>query len=135
MSRCPGLHCPGCGDGGGGALIAVLIALAVTGAIIRAIWHTLVEVAEITAFTVLGAAALAAAAGLVYVALKVREATRARHDRPIAFRVVSVAAEASPRALGSSQPRTAAIEPPKNASWPLPGQWEEIPTDTDRSTS
>jgi hypothetical protein len=43
-----GLHCPGCGDGGGLAALAVVV-LAVIGAVLHAIWHTLVEVAEIAA--------------------------------------------------------------------------------------
>jgi len=126
MSRCPGLHCPDCGDGGGGALIAVLVALAVAGAIIRAIWHVLVEAAEIAALVVVSAAGLAAAAGLGYAALRVRAS------------IVSSRREAAPKAviissIDRSQPP--AIEPPRRASWPLPGIWEEIKPDTDRRTS
>jgi hypothetical protein len=129
MSRCPGLHCPGCGDGGGGALIAVLVALAVVGAIIHAIWHTLVEAAEIAALTVLSLAGLAAVAGLGYAALRVR----ARMASPRAQRVIPVRAEVI--RLGS--PVRGAIEAPapRPSSWPLPSQWEEIKPDTDRRTS
>jgi hypothetical protein len=135
MSGCKGLHCPGCGDGEGGVLVVVLVVLAVAAAIIRAIWHTLVELAEITAAVVAGICGVAAVAGLVYLALRVREVVRARQHRPIAVRLMSSATEVPPTTLRASQPRTAAIEPPKSTSWPLPGQWEEIPTDTDRSTS
>lgn len=74
--KCGGLHCPGCGDGGGLAALAVVIVLAVIGAVLHAIWHTLVEVAEIAAWTVAGFAVLAAAGGIGY------RVTRARSDRP-----------------------------------------------------
>jgi hypothetical protein len=124
--RCGGLHCPGCGDGDGVALVAVLVALAVIAAIIRAIWHTIVEAAEIAALTVLSIAGLAAVAGLGYLALRVGASiARSRH-------------QAAPEAVIISSIRTdqpPAIEPPQRASWPLPGTWEEIPTDNERRTS
>jgi len=121
---CPGLHCPGCGDGGGG-LAALIVVLVVIGAVIHAIWHTLVEVAEIAAWTVLGAAGLAAIAGLVYAAVRVRASvTTSRPGRVIPAEVIR---------LGT--PARDAIDPPRAASWPLPGTWEEIKPDTDRSTS
>ena len=34
--KCPGLHCPSCGDGGGGIAVLVVV-LAVIGAVIHAI--------------------------------------------------------------------------------------------------
>lgn len=125
MSKCSGLHCPGCGDGGGG-LVVVLVVLAVAGAIIHAIWHTLVEVAEITAFTVLGIAGLAALAGLGYAVMRVR-ASIARPRQQAAPKAVIIASTIT------RQPP--AIAPPQRASWPLPGTWEEIRPDTDRRTS
>jgi hypothetical protein len=73
----------------------VLVVLAVVGAVIHAIWRTLVDVAEIAALVVLSAAALAAVTGIVYAILLVREhaATRQarqnRPARPVAARVVS----------------------------------------------
>jgi hypothetical protein len=121
--RCGGLHCPGCGDGDGVALVAVVVALAVIGAILHAIWHALVEAAEIAALVVLSVAGAAAAAGLGYAVLRVGASiARARH-------------QAAPKAVIISRVdsrQLPAIEPTQRASWPLPGQWEEIPTDINR---
>ena len=83
--KCSGLHCPGCGDGDGFRLIALVVALVLIGAIIHAIWHTLVEAAEIAALTVLSVAALAVAGGI---ALLVYRSRSDRPRRPIALRAV-----------------------------------------------
>ena len=128
MSRCPGLHCPGCGDGGGG-LIAVLVALAVLVAVLHAIWHTLVEAAEIAALTVLSFAGLTAIAGLGYAALRIRARVASSRGKQL------IPARAEVIQLGP--PGRDAIEapPPRPDSWPLPGHWEEIKADTDKRTS
>ena len=98
--NCPGLHCPGCGDGGG--LAVVLVVLTVVAAVIRAIWHTLVEVAEIAAFTVLGAAGLAAVTGIAWLAYRARQD---RPGRPIEARpVVQLPPEPRPQLEGSHNP-------------------------------
>jgi hypothetical protein len=126
---CSGLHCPGCGDGGGGALVAAVVILAIIAAVIHAIWHTLVEIAEIAAWTVLGIAGVAAAAGIGYAALRVRASVTSRRAAP---RAVIIGEVTRGSISGGHAP---AIEPPRHTGWPLPGQWEEIPTDTDRRTS
>ena len=79
MSGCKGLHCPGCGDGGGAALAGLVVALVVIGAIIHAIWHVLAEILHvitevviIAAWTLGSITALSALGAAVYVALRVR---------------------------------------------------------------
>jgi hypothetical protein len=124
--RCGGLHCPGCGDGDGGALVVALVVLVVIVAVIRAIWHTIVEAAEIAALVVVSAAGLAATAGLGYATVRIG-AGIARARREAAPEAVIISR------IDTGQPP--AIEPPRRASWPLPGTWEEIRPDTDRRTS
>jgi hypothetical protein len=118
--KCPGLHCPGCGDGDGLGLIALVVALAVIGAIIHAIWRTLVEAVEIAALTVLGAAALAAIAGI---AVLVHRARQNRPRRPVAARpVYRIPPEPGPQL---SDPYKPAIEPARLLT---PGQFAAIVT-------
>ena len=119
--RCPGLHCPGC-DSGGGGLIALVMVLAVLGAVIHAIWHTIVEVAEIVALTVLSITGLAAVAGIGYVALRIR-ASIARSRAQTGPKAVIVS-EVTHDSINVGVPP--AIAPPRRTSWPLPGQSEEI---------
>ena len=108
--RCPGLHCPGCGDGGGG-IIALVVALVVIGAAIHAIWHAVVEAAAIAAVTVLSAAALAAVGGVAYFAYRARQ-NRGLSDPPratIAARpVYRIPSDSRP---GLSEPNKPPIEP------------------------
>jgi hypothetical protein len=118
--RCPGLHCPGCDSGGG--LVALLMVLAVTGAVLHAIWHTIVEAAEIIALTVLGITGLAAVAGISYVALRIR-ASMARSRAQTGPKAV-IAGEVAHGSINAGHPP--AIAPPPRTSWPLPGQWEQI---------
>ena len=118
--RCPGLHCPGC-DRGGGGLIALVVVLAVIGAVIHAIWHTIVEVAEIVALTVLSITGLAAVAGVGYVALRIR-ASIARSRAQTGPKTVIVS-EVTHDSINVGHPP--AIAPPRT-SWPLAGQSEEI---------
>jgi hypothetical protein len=109
--KCPGLHCPGCGDGLG--LISLVVALAVIGAVIHAIWRTVVEAAAIAAVTVLGAAGLAAIGGIGYLVYRVRQ-TRPRQNRPrrpvTARPVYWLPPETRP---GLSEPYKPAIAPPR----------------------
>ena len=119
--RCPGLHCPGC-DSGGGGLIALVVVLAVIGAVIHAIWHTIVEVAEIVALTVLSITGLAAVAGIGYVALRI-QASLARSRAQTGPKAVIVS-EVTHDSINVGHPP--AIAPPPRTSWPLAGQSEEI---------
>jgi hypothetical protein len=55
MSKCPGLHCDGCGHGGGppGLAVALLIVVVVAAgtAAGHAVWHGIVTALEIAAYT------------------------------------------------------------------------------------
>jgi biotin transporter BioY len=117
--RCPGLHCPGCDNGGG--LIALLV-LAVTGAVIHAIWHAIVEVAEIVALTVLSITGLAAVAGIGYVVLRIR--ARMTRSRAQTGPKAVIVGEVTHGRINAGHPP--AIAPSPRTSWPLPGQWEQI---------
>ena len=118
--RCPGLHCPGCDSGGG--LIALVVVLGVIGAVIHAIWHTIVEVAEIVALTVLSITGLAAVAGIGYVTLRIR-ASIARSRAQTGPKAVIVS-EVTHDSIHVGHPP--AIAPPPRTSRSLPGQSEEI---------
>ena len=133
---CKGLHCDGCGDGGGGALIAVLVVLAIIGAVVHAIWHQLVEAVEIVALVLVSGCGLAVAAGGVYAAVRIRARVlelRARHTVPAPARVVRLGEP--PIVIDSTTGQ--AIEAPRQrtAGWPLPGRWQEINPSNDRRTS
>jgi hypothetical protein len=98
------------------------VVLAVTGAVIHAIWHTIVEIAEILALTVLSITGLAAVAGIGYVALRIG-ATIARSRAQTGPKAV-IAGEVTHDSINAGHPP--AIAPPPRTSWPLHGQWEEI---------
>ena len=115
--------------GGGVGMAAVVIALAVIGAVIHAIWHTLIEVAEIVVWTMAGIVGLAVVAGLGYAAFRIRASMASRRTAPKAV-IISNVIHGSIRA-----DRPSAIEAPQRTSWPLPGQWEEIQPDINRSES
>lgn len=126
MSGCKGLHCPGCGDGGGAGIIA-LVVLVVIGATVHAVWHTIVEVAEIAAWTVVGLAGLAAAAGIAW---GVRRILQEAPRRPVSPGPVSqIPPGTRPRLEGS---HNQAIEPPRELHLHLhglaPGQLAAIVT-------
>jgi len=65
MSKCPGLHCPGCGGGGGSGASALLVLLAVIiiAAIARPVVHAAEVVLEVTLITVSSVAGLAVLGG------------------------------------------------------------------------
>lgn len=102
--------------------MALLTVLAVIGAVVHAIWHTIVEAAEIIALTVLGITGLAAVAGIGYLVLRIRAS------------IARSRAQTGPKALivgevthgGINPGHPPAIAPPPGTSWPLPGQWEQI---------
>ena len=74
------------GRGGGDGLVALAVVLVAAAAVLHAIWHTLVEVAEIAALTVVSVAGLAAVAGIGLLAHRARSD---RPGRPITGRAVS----------------------------------------------
>ena len=84
MSKCSGLHCPGCGDSGGpGAVIVVLVVLAVLGGAAQAIGQAVSEalfILAVTAASIAGAGVLAGTVAAVVILR--RRAVR----RPLATR-------------------------------------------------
>jgi hypothetical protein len=95
MSKCGGIHCPGCGNGGGG-LVAGVIALVVVVVVVRAVlsaiaaaFDAMVPVLEVIGYTLASTLGLAAVSGVVYGGYRVNRALRRRAvARPL--RVVSV---------------------------------------------
>ena len=87
-----------------------MVVLGIVAAVIHAIWHTIVEAAEIAAIVVVSAIGAAALAGVTYAALRIRAyVLEQRARRPISVRaeVIDVfphqesAPIAAPRALES----------------------------------
>jgi hypothetical protein len=115
---CKGLHCDGCGGGGGLAVVLIVLAVIAAGA-----WHVRhgIETGlEIVFWSIVGCVGLAVAGGLVYGAVRWRARVRDRQARTV------IPARAEVVRLGDGQDRARAIEAPRPASWPLPGQWDEI---------
>lgn len=133
---CKGLHCDGCGGGGG--LAVVLVVLAVIAAAAWHVRHGIETGLEIVMWSIVGAVALGLAGGLVYAGLRIRASVRARQPRTvIPARVVQLGAEpARHLEVGATPTGSPAIEAPRPrvASWPLPGQWDEINPSTERSS-
>jgi hypothetical protein len=105
MSRCPGLHCEGCGDHGGVALVAAVAVLAVTGAAIHAAWHAIMAALEIAVYAVCAAVALAAICGIGCAALSIRGRMASSRARPV------ISAPATVIRLGGA-PKRHAVEAP-----------------------
>ena len=127
---CKGLHCEGCGHGGGpaAAVIALLVIVAVAA---RKVWPDIVHGLEITAWTV--AAVTGAAILITGTVLTVRTARRVRARR--ALRQATCRATVIPAARLTGRPaieapagRPALSQPPQHrpGAWPLPGRWEDI---------
>ncbi len=101
---CKGLHCPGCGDGGG--LAAIVLAVVIVAALIArpviaaadAVLRVVIDVLEVTAII------LASAAGLALIVTVAVAACRIRAGRPARLRVVSWA-------IRPAQPLTAPRTP------------------------
>jgi hypothetical protein len=131
MSKCGGLHCPGCGDGGGGGLIAGVIGLVVVVVVIRAVlgavaaaFLAIVPALEIIGYTLASIVGLAAVSGAVYGGYRLHRAYRRRAAlRPV--RVVSVrvvpADDSAPVTRGAAGALEEARPVPLGwpASWPL----------------
>ena len=125
--RCHGLHCEGCGHGGGaaGAVIALLVIIALA---LRKAWPAIVSAVEIAAWTVAGlsGAALVVTAGVLTTkALRRRSARRALVYRPgQPFVVVLDEAQAwfAHQVPAAGRPGHGEIGPPSDAPrWPVTG--------------
>ena len=109
-------------DHGGAGLVALAVVLVIVAAVLHAIWHTIVEAAELAALGVVSVIAAAALAGAAYAALRIRAYVleqRARRPVPVRAEIIRLGAEPV------REPGRPAIEAPRD-HWPLPGWWEEI---------
>jgi hypothetical protein len=134
--KCPGLRCDGCGDRGSGALVAVLVVLAVIGAAIYHVRRGIETAIEITGLTLLSMAGLALITGGVYAAVRIRaHVLEARTRRTIPARAQVIRLREPPIVTGPATGH--AIEAPRQRTdgWPLAGDWQEINPSTDRRTS
>ena len=112
------------GGGGAAGLIALAVVLCIAAAVLHAIWHTIVEAAEITALAVISALGLAAVAGIACVALRARRHVLGQRGRqPIPVRAEVIRLGAGPEVPEADRPALAA---PHAASWPLPGWWADV---------
>jgi hypothetical protein len=117
--NCKGIHCPGCGHGGGaaggaGAVIALVVIVALA---LRRAWPAVVAAVEITAWAVAGTcgAAIVTTAGVLIVRAARRRAAVRRAPAVIgAIRLYPPLPTDGRPVLGPS--RSPAARP-----WPLPG--------------
>lgn len=126
--RCNGLHCEGCGHGGGaaGAVIALLVIIALA---LRKTWPAIVSAVEIAAWTVAGvsgAAVVITAGVLTAKAVRRRRARRALVYRPgQPFVVVADETQTwfAHQVPAAGRPASGEIEPPFTPSprWPVTG--------------
>lgn len=129
MSTCPGLHCDGCGPGGGSGIgFAVLVVLAVVlgASAVRSVMPYVrfaLEVAEYTLFT---AAGITVAAAAVYAGYRVRRARSVRRPRRVPYTVTVTGVTPARPAEDTVRPAPAPIEATRifPAGWPPPGQAE-----------
>ena len=128
---CKGLHCDGCGHGGGAA-VAVIALLVIVAVAARKVWPDIVHAVEITAWTV--AAVTGAAILLTGTVLTVRTVRRVRARRTLrqatyrAEPVIPAARLIEHPTIDSPAGRPALGQPPqhRHEAWPLPGRWEDI---------
>ena len=139
--RCNGLHCEGCGHGGGaaGAVIALLVIIALA---LRKAWPAIVSAVEIAAWTVAGVtgAAIVITGGVLAVrAVRRRRARRMlvyqpgavvwvvdevqQMTRPLPAGERPVFGKTMPAGTGLGRPAFGEIERPRPqpSRWPLPG--------------
>jgi hypothetical protein len=117
---CKGLHCPGCGDGAGsglGAIICVIVGLILAGGAVKIATAadkilTAIEHIVIIAGISIGALSLATLAGICTVRLRRRSVSRARVREPLyrARAVPAVHASREPLELPASS-RLRALPP------------------------
>ena len=123
---CKGLHCDGCGHGGGPAAAVIALVVIVALALHKA-WPAIVSVLEIAAWTLVAVtgAALAVTGGV----LAVRMIRRHRARRAVAYRSARVipAVRLVAEHIEPTMQRPAIGQPGQHpAAWPLAGRWEEI---------
>jgi hypothetical protein len=130
---CKGLHCEGCSHGGGSAAGAVIALLVIIALALRKAWPEIVSAVEIAAWTVAGVtgAAIVITAGVLTVrALRRRRARRAliyRPGQPFVVVVDEVQSLFTQPLPPSGRPASGQIEPPSAQSprWPVTGWWHD----------
>jgi hypothetical protein len=127
--RCNGLHCEGCGHGGGSAAGAVIALLVIIAVALRKAWPAIVSAVEIAAWTVAGVtgAAIVITGGVLTArALRRRRARRAlvyRPGQPFVVVVDEAQSWFAHQFPPAGRPVSGEIEPPSAQSprWPVTG--------------
>jgi hypothetical protein len=127
---CKGLHCDGCGHGGGpaAAVIALLVIVAVAA---RKVWPEIVHAVEIAAWTVAGVTGAAIlVTGGVLTARTIRRCRARRAIRQATYHatVIPAARLIERHAIDRPAERPALGPPPRRqpGAWPLPGWWQDV---------
>ena len=120
---CKGLHCDGCGHGGGPAAAVIALVVIVALALHKA-WPAIMTGLEIAAWTL--ASVCGAALAITGAVLVVRMARRHLARRAALYRPAPVlpAIRLVAEHIDTPAERPAITRRP--ATWPLPGWWEEI---------
>jgi hypothetical protein len=123
--NCNGMHCQGCGHGGGaaggaGAVIALLVIIALA---LRKAWPAIISAVEITAWTVAG---LAGAAIVITGGVLAVRAARRRAGAGRRAPVVIEGTRLYPPLPPAGRPALGPPRPAGGRAWPPPGTWDEI---------
>jgi hypothetical protein len=128
--NCKGIHCQGCGHGGGaaggaGAVIALVVIVALA---LRKAWPAIVSAVEVTAWAVAGitGTAIVITGGVLTVRVLRRRARRAAagHPAPVVIEGTRLYSPLPP----AGRPALGPPGPAGGRAWPLPGWPDEIRT-------
>ena len=126
--NCNGMHCQGCGHGGGaaggaGAVIALVVIVALA---LRKAWPGIVSAVEVTAWTVAGlaGAVLVTTGGVLAVRAARRRARRATTGRRSGVPVEGM--RLYPPLPPAGRPALGPARSPGGRAWPLPTRLHEI---------
>jgi hypothetical protein len=126
--NCKGMHCQGCGHGGGaaggaGAVIALVVIVALA---LRKAWPGIVSAVEVAAWTVAGlaGAALVTVGGVLAVRAARRRARRAAAGRRSPVLVEGM--RLYPPLPPAGRPALGPTRSPGGRTWPLPARLHEI---------
>lgn len=120
---CKGLHCEGCGHGGGPAAAVVALVVIVALALHKA-WPTIVSALEIAAWTLVSVCGAAVAITMTVLAVRMTRRHRAR--RAVLYRRGPVVPAVRLVAEHIQSPAQRPAIARRQAVWPLAGWWEEI---------
>ena len=120
---CKGLHCDGCGHGGGPSAAVIALVVIVALALHKA-WPAIVTGLEIAAWTL--ASVCGAALAITVTVLAVPAARRHRARRAALYRPGRLSPPFAWWPSTSIRPLSARRSPAPRPAWPLAGWWEEI---------